>query len=566
MGENRMGCLARVVLSAILLAAWPLEGQLKKEEEEEKTVIELKQPPPVRKAEQEEALIGMEAYREVLASGQYLIGPGDEFLVHVPGMDQAQYMRVLAEGGIFIPQVGKVQVGGLRLKEARQRVEESFNGAVRVGKLTFELSRPRFFPVPVLGMVQEPGLKGASGVERISEVIAKAGPPLPSASTRNIQLFKTGSLDPGAREHIRAMIASGKFQTLEGVGVSRVDLALYQITGESAFNPFVEDGDIVVVPPQTGQSGALGAVQRPGFYELVKGDRLSDLLTLGMGPAPNYDPDNVVLFRFNPDMVTRVAIPIDLRRVLEGDPQANMSLQPDDWLNLREISGYHQKSEVRVVGEVVYPGYYVVGQEGIALREVIEQAGGFTENASLVEARIVRQQILGEASVDPELERIRTVPVADRTEDENQYFIMKTRERIGQMVVDFVDLFERGDETQNIRLLPGDVIVVPSQPRTVTVSGAVARPGAVVYDEAYSVWDYIERSGGYGWRASKDVRVIKARTGEIKRARDAGQIQPGDRIWVKEKPVRDYWALFTQGMGVIGQVSTVVLLYATLTK
>ena len=80
------------------------------------------------------------------------------------------------------------------------------------------------------------------------------------------------------------------------------------------------------------------------------------------------------------------------------------------------------------------------------------------------------------------------------------------------------------------------------------------------------MWDYIARSGGYGWRASKDVLVIEALSGEKKRAMDVVQIQPGDRIWVRENPVRDYWSIFTQAMGVVGQVATVVLLFVSLTK
>ncbi|MBT4499684.1 MAG: hypothetical protein HOC74_18300, partial [Gemmatimonadetes bacterium] len=167
---------------------------------------------------------------------------------------------------------------------------------------------------------------------------------------------------------------------------------------------------------------------------------------------------------------------------------------------------------------------------------------------------------------DPEFARLRTVPVSDRTEDDNQYFIMKSREKPGQMVINFAALFDNEDESQNIQLMPGDVIVIPALQSTVTVSGQAAQPGAVIYAPSLTVWDYIERAGGLGWRASDDIRVIKARTGEMKRAKDVVQIDPGDRIWIKEKPQRDYWSIFTQAMGVIGQVSTVVLLYATLTN
>ena len=44
------------------------------------------------------------------------------------------------------------------------------------------------------------------------------------------------------------------------------------------------------------------------------------------------------------------------------------------------------------------------------------------------------------------------------------------------------------------------------------------------------------------------------------------KIQPGDRIWVKERPDRNYWNIFTDFMDVVGQVSTVILLYASLTS
>ena len=67
-------------------------------------------------------------------------------------------------------------------------------------------------------------------------------------------------------------------------------------------------------------------------------------------------------------------------------------------------------------------------------------------------------------------------------------------------------------------------------------------------------------------RQQKDVRVIKASTGEIQRAEDVKRVDPGDRIWIKEKPERNHWLIFAQSMAVIGQVTTVVLLYVTTTK
>lgn len=559
--------MCRILL--LLMVAVPLWAQ-----SGGKTVIELTQSEPEKKGESAPPLIGMEAFREILETGLYTVGPGDEFLVYVPGMELPFFAEVLAEGGVFIPKVGSIKVAGLSLAAARKRVQERFAEVLRVGQLTFELSKARQFPVPVLGLVEEPGIKAASGVERVSQVLEKAGGLTALASTRNIRLLKTAALSPQERATVSLYVSMGKLPADLDLSIERVDLDLYRATGESRYNPFIEDGDIVLVSALVGRIASFGAFKRTGLYEFVEGDKLSDLLSLSLGPAVDIDDEKIWLFRFEDDMTTRVALPVDLRAVLAGDSAADFPLHVDDWLNARSIPGYHEDREVRVIGEVSYPGYYVVGPEGMTLRGLVEKAGGFTERAFLAEARVVRQAFVQTEFVqdddeaddkDPEYERIRFIPVSERTEDENQYFIMKSRERTGQMSVDLVKLFDEKDPAQNIPLLPGDVLVVPTLQRTVAVSGAVAQPGSVTFDEAYSVWDYIERAGGYGWRASKDVRVIKGRTGEIKRASGSVQIQPGDRIWVKERPERDYWSIFTQGMEVVGQVSTVVLLYVTIT-
>ena len=517
--------------------------------------------------EQQRSVIGLEAYRELMETGKYLIGPGDEFLVYVSGMDKPYVSVVLAEGGLFIPEVGVIAVGGLRLAEVHQKVSGRFREVMKVGEINLELSQPRHFPVTVVGLVSEPGIKSATGVERISQVLSRAGSLLPSASSRNIRLIKTSRFDSGQQASIKRQIAKGHLANLEGLPVERADLEFYRITGESHYNPFVEDGDIILVSPQTGQIGALGAVQRPDFFEFVPGDRMSDLLLLAMGPTPDFDAGNVLLFRYEQDMITRYSQKVDITEALAGSVEADILMEPDDWLNVRSIPGYHSESQVRVVGEVQYPGYYVIGQEGMELRDLIDRAGGFTEKAALAEARVVRQKFVDDAgNADPEFERLRFVPVPDRSELDNQYFIMKSREKVGHLSVDLVELFKKGNEAHNILLLPGDVVAVPTLQQTVTVSGAVVRPGALNYEEKLGVWDYIDRSGGLGWRASRDVLVIKALSGEKKRVKDVQQIQPGDRIWVREKPERDYWTLFTQTMGVVGQVATVVLLFVSITK
>lgn len=520
------------------------------------------------------SMIGMEAYREVIESGNYLVGGGDEFLIFAPGMQIPVMNRVSAEGGIFIPKVGNVAVAGLRLSQARKAVQERFAEVVRVGELTFQLYQPRSFPVTVVGLVETPGIYSANGVERVSQVVERAGGLLPEASRRDIRLIKVSDLTPREREKLARFMTLGQaFEDLDNGLIKRVDFDMYEVAGQSNFNPFVEDGDVVIINASAGRLGSFGALKRPGFYNYVPGDKVSDLLHLSLGTTNDVDSSKVRLFRYHADNKTRISLDVDMRAIAEGDSVADIELHSNDWLNVGSVPEFQPRSEVFISGEVIFPGYYVVNPQGMRLRELIESAGGFTEYASLAEARIVRRASPDNSGtsegdteiIDPEFERIRFVPVSERTEDENQYFIMKSRERVGQMSVDWDRLFTQGDERHNIPLLPGDELHVPRLSDVIIISGAVGQPGSVIYDSTFTVQDYIDRAGGLGWRASKDVRLIKGLSGEVKRVKDGVMIQAGDRIWVKELPERDYWMIFSQAMGIIGQVSTVVLLYASLT-
>jgi len=512
---------------------------------------------------QSNIIIGLEAYREVLESGKYLVGPGDGFLIYSPGMVTPYYGLVLAEGGLFIPQVGIVKVGGLNLRQTRVVVEEAFAGVFKQGDIDIELSRPRTFTVTIIGAVADPGLKLATGIERVSELISRVGG-MGSSTRRNIRLIKRDSVDVLVEAQIKEMFRKGDIRELAEIS-QRIDLNYYGLTGDSRYNPFVEDSDFIVVPRSEGKVTVQGAVQNPGSFEFVRGDRISDMLVFAQGIAPNIDLDHVELFRYREDNKNMDELSVDLRGVLAKDPAADLALQSGDILVLRVVKGFRGQSTVTITGEVHHPGAYVISQEGTSLRDLVAKAGGFTKEASLSEVRIIRPPSYVELT-DLEFERISAIPVGDRKEEDDQYFIMKTRERRGEMIVDVESLYYKEEDSENITLEPGDVIHIPPVRRIVHVSGQAADPGMVLYDSTFTVLDYINKAGGPGWRASKDVLVIKARTGERKRIADVERVEPGDRIWIKETPERDFWLLFTQTMGVVGQVSTVILLFVTLTK
>ena len=559
--NNRVGRVIALLVLPSLFFHSEAAAQLESDAPEPlPTTAQVEQEPQVERVgvPQPSTMVGREASKELFETGSYIVGPGDGFMVMV-GSEAPIFREVMVEGGLLIPGLPHIRVGGKTLAEARQSIAEIYDRTYKEGEIAVELSQLRQFPIHVVGAVQRPGLYVTSGVVRVSELIRQAT--ILGASRRNIRLVKAANLDHTGREVLDRFVAGGSLTGIDSVSV-RVDLDQFEATGDSRFNPFVEDGDQILVPRRGGQLRISGSVQRPGEFEFVPGDRVSDLLKLGLGTTPEFDAERVFLYRYLHSMKFMESLDVDVRGVIAGT-DADRALQTGDWLVVRALDEYLEPSTINISGEVSYPGYYVIEKEKTRLRDVIEQAGGFTDDASIEAARLYRLPS-SEEERDPELERVRNVPVADRNDDENQYFTMRSREIRGQMVVDFIALFVEGDENQNLLLMPGDLIVVPEQLETVKVSGQAAFPGAVVHNLDFELQDYIDQAGGFGWRASKDIRVIRARTGETKEATEVEQLEPGDRIWIKENPRHDYWEIFTQAMTVVGNVAALVIVVLAL--
>jgi protein involved in polysaccharide export with SLBB domain len=213
---------------------------------------------------------------------------------------------------------------------------------------------------------------------------------------------------------------------------------------------------------------------------------------------------------------------------------------------------------VYLEGQVTYPGVYKILENQTTLTDIIAQAGGFLPNASLADATVSRQS--GNEEADPEYERLKQLSRADMTDDEYDYIKSKSRQRKGRLVVDFGSLFNKNSAEENIILRNNDLIQVPEQRDYITIIGQVVEPGKIPYKQGLNIEDYITLAGGYAWRAlKKDVRLVKANTGEWVDADDVEAIQPGDIIWVPEDPPPPrFWDLITKTLNIVGQVATVV--------
>ena len=96
--------------------------------------------------------------------------------------------------------------------------------------------------------------------------------------------------------------------------------------------------------------------------------------------------------------------------------------------------------------------------------------------------------------------------------DLKRAYILRGKQRLS---INFKKLIEEGDITQNIDLLPDDVIYIPDNfAKRITVIGEVNTPGTVNFKDSITVLDAVLRSGGPTEDADlNDTKVVKKKSG-----------------------------------------------------
>lgn len=277
-------------------------------------------------------------------------------------------------------------------------------------------------------------------------------------------------------------------------------------------------------PQQTIQ--VTGPVRYPGEYPLPASRQVADAIYVAGGLKDSASLYTAELARFGVDEEgtgkTRIQN-LNLQAVMEG--QASVTLKSRDRLLIKSIPEFARAKTIELDGEIRYPGQYTI-RNGETLRDVIERAGGLTDNAFPEGAVFTREKLrqleaqrLREAEerlqgdlVGVQLEgddfggqnAERTQQVQDLLEE------VQDSRPVGRMVINLASVVG-SDDYQSIRLQDGDTLTVPVIPQSVSVFGEVQFPTSHLYTQGVTVDDYLERSGGPTRQADEErVYVVKA--------------------------------------------------------
>lgn len=468
-----------------------------------------------------------------ISRATYQLGPGDVLDVAILGaLNRVFTVSVSPDGTVLLPAMGLQNVSGLTIDRAERSIRELVLRFYREVTVRVSLAQVRAFKVFLVGDVPNPGVRPATAVTRVSELVpAGAG----GLQRRNVLLRR----------------ASGDTVS--------VDLVRFAQTGDLRDNPVLREGDALILPTVDETVQIYGRVHFPGVYEHRPGETLADLLQVanGGGPLPSNAADTIRMSRFT----GRQEREVRTLTVAEATGAAGTALrvQPFDAFFVPAVANYKVQRIATIGGQVVRPGAYPIRPETTTVRNLVAMAGGFTPEASLVDATLHR---VPRGTGSAQARQLEAIPPELLSSDERRILQARARSDPNAVVIDFRALFEAGRAALDHPLESGDSIDVPVRQTGVVVLGAVRTPGIVPFALGRTLSDYVQLAGGYGRRADRrNQTVLKAQLGNLVDSRDVRSIDAGDQIVVPYREPTRYWQRAQQVVTTVaGTVLTIVSL------
>ena len=323
--------------------------------------------------------------------------------------------------------------------------------------------------------------------------------------------------------------------------------------------------------------GITGQVRAPGTYPLEENMRVSDLIRAGGSLTEDAYTLKAELVRYEivaGEFRRTEVIEIDLADVLNrAQGSSDVVLEEHDHLRVSGLPAWDSLWSVTLEGEVQFPGNYRI-RRGETLAQVLERAGGLTDNAFPEGAIFLRESLREREQEQIEilarrlesdltqlsLESLDTTGTDALTTGQELLTQLRSTEAVGRLVIDLGELLASGRDGgyADLELRDEDRLLVPKIAQEVTVIGETQQNTSHLYRPGISRDDYISMSGGLTRRADKGlIYVVRASGAVVTSSRSRwfarggdNEIRPGDTIVVPLETDRvrplTFWTNVTQ--------------------
>ena len=314
-------------------------------------------------------------------------------------------------------------------------------------------------------------------------------------------------------------------------------------------NILLQRSDEVVITSNTllkeqQQVNITGEVRRVGAYPYVENMTLKDLILLSGGFTDAALPQKIEIARriknenFGVDDI-KIAEVIEVNSVADLEQNTkDITLKPFDAIVVRKSPGYQPQINVRVEGEVVFPGPYVLRNKNERISELLKRAGGLTNYAYTQGGYLSRKNYSG---VINQLNTEKVSKIQEQLKDSSGKVAEEVSRPVDQIAINISSILTNPGGKEDIILEDGDMLTIPKEKMEVRISGEVLFPTRVVYEEDMDLKDYIGRAGGFTDNARKArVYVLypngnAAKTSSFLFLKSFPRVTPGSEVIVPKK-------------------------------
>lgn len=424
-------------------------------------------------------------------SPSYILDFGDVLEIQLVGQkDLTESFQIRRDGSINLPNIGQIKLSGLTLNKAisliEARVKKTFIGT----DVFISLTNLRDINVLVSGNAFNPGIYTISGNSNLLHAVAVAGGINEFGSYREINLIRNNEI------------------------IETLDMYDVLIEGTFSSKTNLRSGDVIFIKPVNKIVSVDGAVRVAARYELLKDQKLYEVINYSNGITVDADLTNIFLDRILDGKVK--SLPIANIKQFE-----NIISNDGDKIYIRK----HSFRSVVVNGAVLKPGKYLIA-EGESIFDLIEKSGGYTENAypfgalyenqeALLINQMAKEKLYGEF-----IDNIITVSQKNPTSNFDLSSVIELTQSLknttpnGRIVIDLSDEMS----ATSLVVKDGDRLTIPEKPEHIYIYGEVSYEGALKYNPSKNLDFYIGQSGGLKETANNSAIYVLHPNGNTQRS------------------------------------------------
>jgi protein involved in polysaccharide export with SLBB domain len=278
-----------------------------------------------------------------------------------------------------------------------------------------------------------------------------------------------------------------------------------------------------------------GNVRNPGKVLFRKGMTIEDLIVMSGGFASDAAYHRIELSRLQKDRSDVLSNQLVELKKLNIDASlsnadAKYELAPQDYIYIPRLLNNKFLGDVKVRGEVLFPGNFALERRDETIKDIITRAGGLTQYGSIEDLQVFRNGT-----------------------------------RIG------VNLEQNASKDMSLLMLPGDSLFISRNDPFVQIIGGVYNPQLIRF-ESSSFKSYISAAGGVKNKASLSKAYIQYGNGINRKTthflfiKIYPTVKPGSKIIVPDVPEKESTFSVAQFSAITTIVSGLITLVAILKK